>query len=366
MPALPGKTIRLRSDGDALAENERWSFLGAQASRLLFFLFRVRVSPMFVEASVPGRVNLFGNPLDIYGGLVMSSSVGLRARVSARLADKFVFVVGPVEFVVREAGDLASQGDRFDFLRALVRSMDAVPTCRIDAVTDIPIRSGLAGSAAYMVAASTCLLNLAGKAASLDDVLRAAHRAEVDFLGNFCGWNDFYACALGGAHSFCYRHPIDDTPDVRSLTLGGGEVSFAIALTGNRHVSGSVNGNLWARWREGDPVVRGEYGKLAELGASARDAFERHEWPMFGRLMWENFMCQHRLRAADEIEHRLVHTAMEHGAFGAKLSGAGYCGSVVVLARNEDHERVQRALEAVGVQRYLKVEPTEGLVVSRG
>ena len=320
---------------------------------------------MLVEASVPGRVNLFGNPLDIYGGLVMSSSVGLRAKVSARLADELVFVVGPVEFIVRDPNGLLYQSDRFDFLRALVRSMDGVPKCRIEAITDIPIRSGLAGSAAYMVAASACLLNLMGRAASRDDILKAAHRAEVDFLGNFCGWNDFYACALGGAHEFFYREPIDGHPTVRSLALADDEASFAIALTGNRHVSGSVNSNLWARWREGDPVVRGEYGKLMELGPSARRAFDHRDWSAFGKLMLENFMCQRRLAAANEIEHQLVHAAMDHGAFGAKLSGAGYCGSIVVLARNGDHEGIHRALEPLGVQRYLKVEPTEGLAITR-
>jgi galactokinase/mevalonate kinase-like predicted kinase len=320
---------------------------------------------MFIEVSVPGRVNLFGNPLDIYGGLVMSTSVALRAKVRARLADELVFVVGAQEFVVREPGDLVSQGDRFDFLRALVRSMDAVPMCRIQALTDIPIRSGLAGSAAFMVAASACLLNLAGRPSSQDDILRAAHRAEVDFLGNFCGWNDFYACLLGGAHEMVYRSPVDGRPDVRSLMLEDADVSFAVALTGNRHVSGSVNGNLWSRWGDGDPVVRREYGALAELGAFARDAFEQRDWPAFGRLMKENFACQHRLGAANELEDRLVREAMDAGAFGAKLSGAGHCGSIVVLARNQDHGRIRDALEPLGAQRYLKVKPTEGLVIAR-
>jgi galactokinase/mevalonate kinase-like predicted kinase len=318
---------------------------------------------MFVEASVPGRVNLFGNPLDIYGGLVMSSSVALRAKVSARLSDELVFAVGGQEFAVREAGDLISRNDRFDFLRALVRSMDAVPNCRIEAITDIPIRSGLAGSAAFMVAASACLLTLAGKPASRDEILLAAHRSEVEYLGNFCGWNDFYACILGGAHAMTYRAPVDGFPNVRSLALPDGEVSFAIALTGSMHVSGSVNRSLWDRWREGDAVVRGEYAKLAELGAAAREAFDAGDWARFGRLMHENFMCQYRLAAANEIEHRLVQGAMAHGAFGAKLSGAGHCGSIVVLARNGDHERIHRALEPLGVQRYLKVEPAVGLVV---
>jgi galactokinase/mevalonate kinase-like predicted kinase len=318
---------------------------------------------MFVEASVPGRVNLFGNPLDIYGGLVMSSSVALRATVRAQRADGFVLEVGDQACVVRGPGDLVQRNDRFDFLRALVRSMGAVPDSHIRVTTEIPVRSGLAGSAALMVAASACLLTLAGKPASRDEILNAAHRAEVDYLGNFCGWNDFYACALGGAHAMNYRKPVDGLPDVRALALPDGDVSFAIALTGNMHVSGSVNRSLWDRWREGDPVVKAEYAKLAGFGPAARDAFTRGDWPSFGRLMWENFMCQYRLEAANEVENRLVQGAMALGAFGAKLCGAGHCGSIVVLARDSDHARVHHGLEALGVNRYLRVEPTDGLMV---
>jgi galactokinase/mevalonate kinase-like predicted kinase len=321
---------------------------------------------MFVEASVPGRVNLFGNPLDIYGGLVMSSSVAPRATVRAQRADELVFEVGDEVRVVRGPDDLVQRNDRFDFLRALVRSMDAVPDCRIRATTEIPMRSGLAGSAALMVAASACLLTLAGRPASRDEILHVAHRAEVDYLGNFCGWNDFYACVLGGAREMNYRVPVDGSPTVRAISLPDGDVSFAIALTGNMHVSGSVNRSLWDRWREGDPVVRAEYAKLAELGPAARDAFTRGVWPSFGRLMWENFMCQYRLDAANEVENRLVQAAMEVGAFGAKLCGAGHCGSIVVLARDSDHARIHLGLEALGVRGYFKVAPTEGLVVQTG
>ena len=319
---------------------------------------------MFVEASVPGRVNLFGNPLDIYGGLVMSSSVALRATVRARPAEALTFALGGRAFAVRGPDDLALRNDAFDFLRALVRSVPKMADCRIEVTTEIPVRSGLAGSAALMVAASACLLKLAGRPSSLNDILRTAHKAEVEALGNFCGWNDFYACSLGGVNSFNYRTEVDCTPDISPLVLPDGDVSFAIALTGNMHVSGSVNSNLWARWQSGDAVVRAAYGKLAELGRPARDAFARKDWPAFGRLMLENFMCQHRLGAANEIEHRLVHKAMDLGALGAKLCGAGHCGSIVVLARDDDHDKIHRGLESVGGQRYFKVEPTEGLATT--
>ena len=321
---------------------------------------------MFVEASVPGRVNLFGNPLDIYGGLVMSSAVALRAKASAAPSNGTLFVVGDRDFAVRSPSDLIGRGDSFDLLRALFRSLDGLPECRMRVSTDIPARSGLAGSAALMLAASACLLKFVGQKASATEIRQTAHRAEVDYLNNFCGWNDFYACSLGGVHEMNYCKPGDGSPNVRSLALAQDDVSFAVALTGDMHVSGQVNRKLWDRWRNGDPVVRQEYAKLSELGAFARTAFETKDWPAFGRLMLQNFMCQHRLEAANEIEHDLVQAAMNLGAWGAKLCGAGHCGSIVVLARNDDHDRIRRGLEPVGARQYFKVMPTEGLVIQCG
>jgi galactokinase/mevalonate kinase-like predicted kinase len=216
-----------------------------------------------------------------------------------------------------------------------------------------------------MLAASACLLNFIGKPAERQDILQTAHRAEVEFLNNFCGWNDFYACILGGAHAMNYRSAGDGSPAVSSLTLQEDDVSFAVALTGDMHRSGAVNRMLWDRWRDGDPVVKTEYETLAGLGPSAREALKIKDWPTFGQLMLQNFMCQYRLQAADEIENGLVQGAMNLGAFGAKLCGAGHCGSIVILARNDDHDRIHNGLEAIGAQQYFRVVPAEGLVLQR-
>lgn len=321
---------------------------------------------MLVEASAPGRANLFGNPLDIYGGRVISSAIAPRAKVSVQRADEWRFELGKQDCVIRGADDWAYKGDRFDFLRALVRSLDMPPACDVRVATEIPVRSGLAGSAALMLAASACLLTVAGRPASQKDVLHAAHRAEVDYLNNFCGWNDFYACAQGGVHEMNYHGPLDGAPEVTSLALPARDVSFAIALTGDMHRSGKMNGNLWERWQNGDAVVRTAYGTLAELSTWAREAFEAEDWAAFGELMWQNFLCQYRLGAANEMENDLAVGAMTLGALGAKLCGAGHCGSLVVLARNEDHARIRSGLEKIGARHYLDVTPAPGLVVRRG
>lgn len=321
---------------------------------------------MFVEASAPGRVNLFGNPLDIYGGCVISSAIAPRAKVGAHGADGLRFTVGDQTCLVRGEDDLLHRGDRFDFLRALVRSLGAPPAVDIRVTTDIPVRSGLAGSAALMLAASACLLDLGGRPATRQDVLKTAHRAEVEYLNNFCGWNDFYASMLGGVHEMNYRGPLDGAPGVTPLALPEHDVSFAVALTGDMHRSGKVNSNLWHRWQSGDPVVRTAYGKLKEESAAARRIFEAKDWPAFGELMWRNFLCQYRLDAANEVEHELASAAMSLGAFGAKLCGAGHCGSIVILARDEDHARIRRGLESLGAREYFTAAPAEGLVVRRG
>jgi galactokinase/mevalonate kinase-like predicted kinase len=274
--------------------------------------------------------------------------------------------MGDQAFAVRGPDDLKHRNDPFDFLRALLRSLDVLPDCEIRAATDIPLRSGLAGSGALMLAASASLLTFIGKPASRKEILETAYRAEVDFLNNFCGWNDFYACIDGGVHAMNYREPVDGSPEVTSLALRDDHVSFAIAFTGDMHQSGQVNRRLWDRWRSGDAAVQTEYERLAELGPAARRAFESNDWPAFGKLMLENFRCQYRLQAANEIEDALVQEAMSLGAFGAKLCGAGHCGSIVILARNDDHAGIARGLEAVGVRQYFKVVPADGLTIKRG
>ena len=95
-----------------------------------------------VICSAPGRAGVVGNPTDMYGGAVLSCSVGMRARVTITPDDRLTLVTNGDECDIGERGDLRPRGDAFDVARAVLYYL-RLPriSCRVEYETEIPLRS---------------------------------------------------------------------------------------------------------------------------------------------------------------------------------------------------------------------------------
>jgi mevalonate kinase len=69
---------------------------------------------------------------------------------------------------------------------------------------------------------------------------------------------------------------------------------------------------------------------------------------MLGALMDENHALLQQLTVSSPELDRLVDTARQAGALGAKLSGGGRGGNMIALVEPERAEVVSQALEAAG------------------
>jgi galactokinase len=109
--------------------------------------------------SAPGRAGIIGNPTDMYGGSVLSSSVPMRARAILTSASDLVLETHGQQCLIRSRRDLNPRGDHFDIARAVLDYLRLPPiACHVRYETDIPLRSGLAGSTALVVALLQSLL----------------------------------------------------------------------------------------------------------------------------------------------------------------------------------------------------------------
>jgi galactokinase len=82
---------------------------------------------------------------------------------------------------------------------------------------------------------------------------------------------------------------------------------------------------------------------------AAVEAMERADCEGFGKLLLESHASlRDRLRVSCVSLDRLVEAAMESGAKGARLTGAGFGGCAVVLCRRRDASAVRRGL----IERY--------------
>jgi galactokinase len=346
---------------------------------------------LHAAASAPGRVNLIGEHTDYNGGPVLPFAIKRRTVVAAGPA-----APGMLELI----STLDGVATRLDWrepltpgwsayiggvMRELVAHELAPPDAgaRIAVASDVPVGAGLASSAALTVAAARALARLYGAAPSGRRVAAVAYRAEHHHVGVRCGVMDPLAAALGRpGHALL----------IECATLAVREVPFRgevlLVDTGVRH--DLAGGALNERRVECEEAVRRLRVELPELqwlarwpaawidrlkralpeplrsralhvvGETARARFaaellERHRLADVGRLLFESHDSCRRLYecSAPELD-TVVAAAKRAGALGARLTGAGWGGSALVLTRRTrgSRTRVAAAVRRAFVKAY--------------
>jgi len=318
-------------------------------------------------ASAPGRVNLLGEHTDYNGGPVLP--VALQARTTV--------VVGPardglLELVSSRDGEVARidwRDGRVEgwgaYLAGVVRELailGAAPAggARVAAAGELPVGAGLGSSAALTVAAAKALAALAGVRLTGRQLAGVAYRAEHDHVGVRCGVMDQMVAALAKpGHAllvecasaatryipFRGRLLLVDTGVRRELTRGRLNERRAECEAAVARLRLELPELLWlaswpvswlARLKKALPEpLRAR--ALHVIGETTRTRFgaqllARGRLKPFGRLLYESHESCRRLYQCSAPELDLVVAAARRaGAHGARLTGAGWGGAVIVL-----------------------------------
>ena len=334
-----------------------------------------------VICSAPGRAGIIGNPTDMYGGAVLSCSVGMRARVSVTAADELVLETNEQECQIASRDDLRPQGDRFDVARAVLDYM-RLPSgqegdgrslaCRVCYESEIPLRSGLSGSTALVVALLQALLAWQGDYPNLYRLAERARYIELNYLKVVCGYQDAYMCTFGGLNYMDFRGKqfyreaeAELFATIEPLAAHVSQLPFVLGFTGVRHASGAVHKPLRERWLEGEAAVVEGYKRITELARMGKKALLVQDWPSLGRLMNENHAIQRDLGGSGESNEWLITAALEAGAPGAKLAGAGSGGTIIALWPWDDATSLEEALSEAGASAVYRLQVAPGATIEK-
>jgi galactokinase len=326
-----------------------------------------------VAASAPGRVNLLGEHTDYNGGPVLPVALERRTAVAAGLEDGW-FVVSAIDGTVRGVEiDRPLRRDWTDYLVGVVRELRAIGAApvgaRVAVASTLPIGAGLASSAALTVAAAKALSLLAGRRLTPAQLVEVAYRAEHDQVGVRCGRMDqtiaahaapgtalLFETASGTIHRVPFPGRLWVAETGVSHQLTGGELNQrrreceeALALCrrvwpGLVHLSDLSTDDL--------PTVKARL--VPDLAARVRhvvtetfrtrmaaDALGRGDLGQLGWLLVEGHeSLRVDYRSTIPEADAIVELAMDRGAYGARLTGAGWGGCVVVLAPEDRSARV--------------------------
>ena len=326
-------------------------------------------------ASAPGRVNLIGEHTDYNGGPVLPVAIGARTTVAVGPgAPEVLEAVSTIDgriVRVRWRDELPSGWAAYvaGVLRELWAHEVLPPDAgaRVAIASDVPIGAGLSSSAALTVAAARALSLLAGQRVAPRQIAGIAYRAEHNHVGVRCGVMDQTIAALATAgHALlieCASLVTQAIPFRGRLLVVDTGVRHELAATPyNERVAECRAALLRLKvelpellWLTAWPAAW--VGRLKRVlpqplrnralhvvGEATRTRFaaqllRRSQLTRFGRLLYESHESCRRLYECSAPELDLVvTTAKRAGALGARMTGAGWGGSAIVLVRSRPEE----------------------------
>ena len=144
------------------------------------------------------------------------------------------------------------------------------------------------------------------------------------------------------------------------------QLPFVLGFTGLRHDSGAVHKPIRDRWLEGEAAVVEGYRRITEIARMGKKGLIVEDWPLLGRLMNENHAIQRDLGGSGQSNEKLIAAALEAGALGAKLAGAGHGGTIIALWPWPDTTRLEEALREAGASGIYRLQVAPGVMLEIG
>jgi galactokinase len=159
-----------------------------------------------VAAYAPGRVNLIGEHTDYNDGFVLPAAVDRGVALAGRRVSGDTFTLHAADLhdrcaFARGALDRDPEHAWANYFKGGVWALEErgidVPACEAVVTGDIPQGAGLSSSAAYEVATVLLLQALGGFALPAEEIAKLAREAENGFVGVACGIMDQMASMFG-------------------------------------------------------------------------------------------------------------------------------------------------------------------------
>ena len=340
----------------------------------------------------PGRANLMGEHTDYNEGFVLPFALAQGVTAAATARDDGLLVLRstqkPAEPVTLSLDSLAPRSVTgwaaypAGVAWALRAAGLGIVGASIDIDSDLPVGAGVSSSAALECSVALALCSLSGVTVGRAALAKIAKQAENEFVGAPTGIIDQSAallCQAGHAMLLDCRTLATAQVPFRPTAAGA-----AALIVDTKVTHALVNGEYAARRAEceeaagllgvpalglvtdpaavdglADPLLRRRARHVVTdsiraraIAAALQDASAPDMYPFIGKLLTEGHAS---LRDDFEVSwpqaDTAVGVAIEAGAYGAKMIGGGFGGSVLTLMPTERAPEVRAALSGSFVAR---------------
>ena len=309
-----------------------------------------------IISKTPFRVSLAGGGSDFaeyyrhrQGNVV---SLGLTRHMYVTVNRRFDRTIR-VSYTQTEIVDHVDQLQH-DLIREALKMTGMTCGVEVTTIADLPAGIGLGSSSTLAVGTLNALYALKGEWHSPADLADRACQIEIDILGRPIGKQDQYIAAFGGIQDI--RFNADDSVLVHPVICSRArreELADRLMLffTGIQRDAGSVLSEARQHMLESTRTLASIDG-LVEIAGEVRQALSSESLDGIGWLLDASWRLKKQMASGVSSSQldRLYAMAMEAGATGGKISGAGGGGCLLVYVPPACKDSVRNVMQHAGLR----------------
>lgn len=300
-----------------------------------------------IIVQTPLRISFFGGGTDFpdyfmsEGGCVLSSAINkfIFVTIKERFDDKLRIGYTRTE-IVDQVDDV-----NHELIREALRKTGVSKGVEIITMGDIPAGSGLGSSSTVTVGALHAMHAYQDKLVPKEQLAQEACDIEVNVLNKPIGYQDQYIAAFGGLRFIEFTRNgkvlteiVNLDPEIQSRLSENILLFFTGVTRKSESILTEQKENISSRL----PVLR----KLKEMAHQARESLCTGNIDDIGYLLHESWQLKKQLAngiSNNELEDS-YQKALNAGAYGGKVTGAGGGGFLMLYCPVEKRDRVRSAL----------------------
>lgn len=300
-----------------------------------------------IIVQTPLRISFFGGGTDFpaffntEGGCVLSTAI-----------DKYIFVNIKQRFddmlrIGYTRTELVDRVDRIEheLIREALHKTGINNGVEIQTMGDIPAGSGLGSSSTVTVGALHAMYSYQNELVQQERLAREACEIEIDVLKKPIGVQDQYIAAYGGLRFFEFKpsgRVVSEAITLDPVLKNRLNESLLLFFTGKTRKADNILVEQKSNINDRLPVLR----HMKNLAYQARDELMTGNLDALGFLLHESWQLKKQL--ASQISNGEIdewyECAIQAGAIGGKITGAGGGGFMLLYCPYGKREDVRKAL----------------------
>lgn len=304
-----------------------------------------------IISRTPFRVSFFGGGTDYpswyseNGGAVLGTTINKYCYITCRYLPQFFEHKSRIVYSLIENVKNISE-IKHPAVKACLKYMKIKEGLEMHHDGDLPARSGIGSSSSFTVGLIHALYALKGKMPTKRQLALDAMHVEQDLIKENVGSQDQVMAAFGGFNMIEFGgkdHILVRPITIKQEKLERFQDHLMLFFTGFSRIASEIAGEQIKRTHDNKNQLR----QMRQMVIHAVEILNgSNDIIRFGKLLHENWKLKRTLshRVSNSAIDDIYSTAMQSGALGGKLLGAGGGGFMLLFARPEAQVKIKQRL----------------------